>query len=88
MNKETKDISALQGEELFHYLTHDVNNEYSSLIALLPYVFTDRNKALSFLEEMVKNGKTIVAIYPGNGNIVPKGAKLLGSIPDGAMYIV
>lgn len=88
MKSKAMDISALKGEELFYHLTHNVNDEYSSLIALLPYALMDREKAISFLEDMVKNGKRIVAIYPGNGDIVPKDAQLVGSIPDGAMYVI
>ena len=48
----------------------------------------NRGEALLFLEDMVKNGKTLVTIYPGNGDVVPKNAELVGAIPDGALYII
>ena len=51
------------------------------------YAEPDREKALALLEKMVQDGKRLVAIYPGNGDVVPKGAKLVGDIPDGALYI-
>ena len=63
-------------------------NLVSSLVALLPYAMMDRNKALLFLEDMVKNGKRLVAIYPGNGEVVPSGAELVGAIPDGTLYLI
>ena len=87
MNKSTKDTTTLKGEELFHHLTNN-GDDYSSLVALLPYAMMDRNKALLFLEDMVKNGKRIVSIYPGNGEVVPSGAELVGAIPDGALYLI
>lgn len=88
MKSKAMDISALKGEELFYHLTHNVNDEVSSLVALLPYAIMNRGEALLFLEDMVKNGKTLVAIYPGNGDVVPKNAELVGAIPDGALYII
>lgn len=78
----------MKGEELFHHLTRDVNNEYSSLVALLPYATMDMNKAILLLEDIVESGKTLLAIYPGNGDVVPKGAELVGAIPDGALFII
>ena len=51
------------------------------------YAEPDREKALALLEKMVQDGKRLVAIYPGNGDVVPRGAELVGDIPDGALYI-
>lgn len=87
MSKATKNISTLKGEELFYHLTHNVNDEHSSLVALLPYATMNMNKAILLLENIVKSGKTLVAIYPGNGDVAPKGAELVGDISDGALYI-
>lgn len=64
MKSKAMDISALKGEELFYHLTHNVNDEVSSLVALLPYAIMNKGEALLFLENMVKNGKTLWQYIP------------------------
>lgn len=87
MNETATSTITLKGEELFYHLTHDVNNEYSSVVALLPYAIMDRDKAMLYLESIVKDNKTLVAIYPGLGEKPTKNMKFVGSIPDGALYV-
>lgn len=83
------DIKKLKGLDLYYYLTSEYSGaEYTETIPLLMYAEPDREKALAFLEKMVQDGKRLVAIYPGNSDVVPKGAELVGDIPDGALYIV
>lgn len=83
------DIKKLKGIDLYYYLTSEYSGtEYAETVSLLMYAETDRDKALTLLEKMVQEGKRLVAIYPGNGDVVPKGAELVGDIPDGALYIV
>lgn len=83
------DVKKLKGIDLYYYLTSEyVEAETAEAVSLLMYAEPDRDKALTMLEKMVKDGKRLVAIYPGIGDVVPKGAELVGSIPDGSLYIV
>lgn len=82
------DVKKLKGIDLYYYLTSEYSGtEYAETVSLLMYAEPDREKALALLEKMVQDGKRLVVIYPGNGDVVPKGAKLVGDIPDGALYI-
>ena len=82
------DVKKLKGIDLYYFLTSEYSGtEYSETVSLLMYAEPDREKALALLEKMVQDGKRLVAIYPGNGDVVPKGAELVGDIPDGALYI-
>lgn len=82
------DVKKLKGLDLYYYLTSEYSGtEYAETVSLLMYAEPDREKALALLEKMVQDGKSLVAIYPGNGDVVPKGAELVGDIPDGALYI-
>ena len=82
------DVKKLKGLDLYYYLTSEyLGTEYAETVSLLMYAEPDREKALALLEKMVQDGKRLVAIYPGNGDVVPKGAELVGDIPDGALYI-
>ena len=82
------DVKKLKGLDLYYYLTSEYSGtEYAETVSLLMYAEPDREKALALLEKMVQDEKRLVAIYPGNGDVVPKGAELVGDIPDGALYI-
>lgn len=82
------DGKKLKGLDLYYYLTSEYSGtEYAETVSLLMYAEPDRETALALLEKMVQDGKRLVAIYPGNGDVVPKGAELVGDIPDGALYI-
>ena len=82
------DVKKLKGLDLYYYLTSEYSGtEYAETVSLLMYAEPDRAKALALLEKMVQDGKRLVAIYPGNGDVVPRGAELVGDIPDGALYI-
>jgi hypothetical protein len=82
------DVKKLKGIDLYYYLTSEYSGtEYAETVSLLMYAEPDREKALVLLEKMVQDGKRLVAIYPGNGDVVPRGAELVGDIPDGALYI-
>ena len=83
------DVKKLKGLDLYYYLTSEYSGtEYAETISLLMYAEPDRVKALTLLEKMVQDGKRLVAIYPGNGDVAPKDAELVGGIPDGSLYIV
>lgn len=82
------DVKKLKGLDLYYYLTSEYSGtEYAETVSLLMYAEPDREKALALLEKMVQDGKRLVAIYPGNGDVVPRGAEFVGDIPDGALYI-
>jgi hypothetical protein len=82
------DFKKLKGEDLFYYFTRDHNDkDYSSIVEMLPYALMDRDEALRVLENITKNGKKLVAIYPGNGEKPTTGMQFIGSIPDGGLYI-
>lgn len=82
------DIKKLKGIDLYYYLTSEyAGTEYAETVSLLMYAEPDRDKAFALLEKMVQDGKRLVAIYPGNGDVAPQNADLVGSIPDGALYI-
>ena len=82
------DVKKLKGLDLYYYLTSEYSGtEYAETVSLLMYAEPDRENELALLENMVQDGKRLVAIYPGTGDVVPKGAELVGDIPDGALYI-
>ncbi|GAE14605.1 hypothetical protein JCM6292_767 [Bacteroides pyogenes JCM 6292] len=82
------DIKKLKGEDLFYYIVDNGEREFAEAAQLLMYAEPDRDKALVLLEKMIQDGKRLVAIYPGNGDVPPKSAELVGDIPDGALYLV
>lgn len=79
------DYTRLEGEDLFYYFTHDHPDEdYRSVVALLIYAV---NEPYAFLEKCVKDGKTLVPVYPGIEKVDTVGMKYVGEIPDGALYM-
>ena len=82
------DLTKLKGKDLFYYLTSCIDDkEYSEMVALITYAIPDANEAFTTLENIVKDGKRLVAIYPGNGERPTSGMVLIGAIPDGALYV-
>lgn len=84
------DIKKLKGIDLYYYITSDEfsDKDFSESTSLLIYAKPNKDEALKLLEEVVKQGKKLVAIYPGIGDVLPNGAELVGGIPDGALYVV
>lgn len=82
-------IDKLRGEDLFYYFTHEhPDRDYASVVELLPYALLwDMEKAYSVLERVVKENKTIVAVYPGLDDIDTSDMEIVGDIPDGVLYI-
>ena len=82
------DVKKLKGIDLYYYLMNEYSGtEYAETISLLMFAEPDRDKAMTLLEQMIRDGKRLVAIYPGNGDVAPSDAELVGEIPDGALYI-
>lgn len=84
----TIDISNLKGEDLFHYFTTDYPDEnYSSVVLLLPYAVMDLKKAYDILERIVRDDKTLIAVYPGIENTDTSKMEFIGDIYDGGLYV-
>jgi hypothetical protein len=87
-----EELTKLNGEELFFYFTKKHTDEdYASIVGLLPYATMDLQKAYDILESVVKENKTLVAVYPGVPELM-KGIdiskmELIGSIMDGGLYL-
>lgn len=78
----------LSGEALFFYMTNEhPDKDYASIVELLPLACGDINKAYTILEESVKEDKTLVAVYPGEGETDTSDLDLIGEIIDGSLYI-
>lgn len=79
------DYTKLKGEDLFNYFTTDYpDEEYRSIVALLIYAVND---PYAFLEKCVKEGKTLVAVYPGIEKIDTSKMEYVGEIPDGMLFL-
>ncbi len=48
----------------------------------------DMQKTESILEQVNSGNLKIVPVYPGMGEKVPKNAECIGSIMDGALYLL
>lgn len=81
------DIKKLKGIDLYYYIVDNGKEELVEAVQLLMYAEPDKDKAFKLLEDMVQQDKTLVAVYPGEGETPPKGAKLIGAIPDGTLYM-
>lgn len=84
------DIKKMKGKDLFLYVTevHE-DKEFAEMVNLMAYALMyDMSKVYSMLEDVVVQEKRLVAVYPGSGDAIPKDAELVGSIPDGALYMI
>lgn len=82
------DFTNLTSEDLFHYFTHDHDDkDYSSVVAMLPYAVMDLKKAYEVLERVVRDGKTLVVVYPGIENTDTSQMEHVGDVMDGDLYI-
>jgi len=82
------DYTKLKGEDLFYYFTHDHKDEdYSSIVEMLPYALMDMEKALALLERIVRENKTLEVVYPGIEETDTSEMEYVGPVIDGAMYI-
>lgn len=84
------DIKKLKGEDLYLYVTElHTDKEFVEMVELMAYALMyDMDKVYSTLEDVVQEDKKLVALYPGNGDVAPQGAKLIGAIPDGVLYVI
>ena len=85
---KTIDFTKLKCEDLFWYFTNDYPDEdYSSVVQLLPYATMDLEKAYEILERIVREGKKLVAVYPFLEETDTSKMEYVGSIMDGGLYI-
>jgi hypothetical protein len=81
-------VDLLDGEGLFYYYTTDCpDSDYTSIVKLLPYATMDIDKAYKILERCQKEGKKLIATYPGMDEIDVSKLEYIGSIMDGELYI-
>ncbi len=82
------DYTKLKGEDLFYYFTHDHPDEdYRSIVALLPYALMNIEKAYRLLERSITENKTLIPVYPGIEKVDTTGMEYVGEIPDGMLYM-
>lgn len=84
-----KPLTALPNEALVEgFLYNSDEDEEVSLVRLLSIVEPSPKKAGAILRECLTKGRSLVAVYPGNNETPPAKATYLGSIADGALYLV
>lgn len=75
----------LNGEDLFYYFTHDHDDEdYKSVVSLLPYALNSMDKAVKTFEKLFKAGRMLYVCYPPK-DTPPDKSHILGDIPDGVL---
>jgi hypothetical protein len=89
INIKDIDLTKVSGKVLFDYFTSTYpDKDYSSVVSMIPYAVMDFEKACELLEKAVKESKTFVAIYPGFDKTDTSKMEYVGSIPDGALYLM
>lgn len=87
--KGVKPLTSLPNEALIDgFLFNSDEPESVDLVRLLVLAEPSEKKAASILRECLSNGRKLVAVYPGQNETPPAKATLIGSIPDGMLYIV
>lgn len=69
------------------YLSVAKAEEDKELVQLLRYAEPEAEKAGAVLRRCLEGGKSLIPVYPGNNETPPEGSALVGSIPDGVLYI-
>lgn len=78
----------LSGLDLYYYYTIDHPDEdYRSVIQMLPIAAGSMEVAIYYLERATKGNRKICVCYPPS-ETVPDGAEIIGSVPDGVMYLL
>lgn len=71
------------------FLTSDASAEDIDVVRLLEYAEPDAEKNGAILRQCLEGKAWLIPFYPGNSNKKePNGAKVVGSIIDGVLYIV
>jgi len=87
--KGVKPLTVLPNEALIEgFIWNSKEPEEVELVRLLSLVEPSPKKAGSILRECLAKGRKLLAVYPAQNETPPANATLLGSITDGALYIV
>ncbi|WP_347288220.1 hypothetical protein [uncultured Alistipes sp.] len=70
------------------FLNSDAPAEYIDVVRLLEYAEPDAEKNGAILRQCLEGKARLLPAYPGVGEKEPTGAKLVGSIMDGGLYLV
>lgn len=70
------------------FLNSDAPEEDIDVVRLLEYAEPDAEKNGVILRQCLEGKARLLPVYPGIGEKEPTGAKLVGSIMDGGLYLV
>ena len=70
------------------FLNADAPAEDIDVVRLLEYAEPDAEKNGAILRQCLEGKARLLPVYPGIGEKEPTGAKLVGSIMDGGLYLV
>lgn len=90
MEFKKTDFDKMHDSEILYFINNfeHTDKDYESIVKLLPYaVMYDVCKIRSVISKM-RQGKKLVAIYPGIENINASNRELVGDILDGVLYLI
>ena len=70
------------------FLNSDAPAEDIDVVRLLEYAEPDAGKNGAILRQCLEGKARLLSVYPGNNEKEPTGAKFVGSIMDGGLYLV
>lgn len=70
------------------FLSSDAPAEDIDLVRLLEYAEPNAEKNGAILRRCLEGKARLLPVYPGNNEKEPTGAKFVGSIMDGGLYVV
>lgn len=70
------------------FLNSDAPEEDIDVVRLLEYAEPDAEKNGAILRQCLEGKARLLLVYPGNDEKEPTGAKFVGSIMDGGLYLV
>lgn len=70
------------------FLNSDAPEEDIDVVRLLEYAEPDAEKNGAILRQCLEGKARLLPVYPGVGEKEPTGAKFVGSIMDGGLYLV
>lgn len=84
-----KPVTVLPNEHIVSgFLASSSSDADVSMVRLLAYAEPNEKKAGALLRRCLSSARSLVAVYPAQNETPPAKATLIGSIPDGALYLV